>query len=248
MSAETLDQILACRRASWRDDHEYLDLAIAQQYGIYHDAAAVEAADVRGILQMFLFYNNEKGHVAKFLELCAFAPGAHILDCGCGTGEFDVLINQYRPDLQITLLNKNQAQLSCCPPGRRIHGDMHALPFLDGSFDVILLCYALGYGFIDAVFSEAARILRPGGQLVLADMPCVAANQEIGAEAILLLLGYKCYGNKRIHAVAKAYGFTWMRSASPRHLHPSVVPLWTEHERTLVFRDVRAVVTVYEKI
>lgn len=243
----TIAEMLAARRTAWRDAHEELDLTIARQYGLYHDDAAVEAAGVCGILQMFLFATSEPEHVARFLEFCVFPPGAHILDCGCGTGEFDALIRQQRPDVHITLFNKSLAQLSRCPPERRVRGDMHALPFLEDSFDVMLLCYTLGYGAIGQVFGEAARILRPGGQLVLADMVCIGANQETGAEAILLLLGYKCYGNDRIDAVAAAHGFTWARSASPHCLHPSVVPLWTEHERQLLFRDVWADVTVFEK-
>ena len=245
--AWSLAHVLAARRASWKAAHESLDLAIAKKYGIYHDDAAVEAAGVRGILQMFLFAPDDATHVERLLAFADFPRGASILDCGCGTGELDLLIQQQRPDLRLTLLNKSLAQLSCCPPERRVQSDMHALPFCDASFDAMLLCYTLGYGAIDTVFSEAARILRPGGQLVLADMVCVAANQETGAEAILLLLGYKCYGNAHIDAVATSRGFTWVRSASPRHLHPSVVPLWTEHERQLLFRDVWAEVAVFEK-
>ena len=247
MSAETLAHALASRRTEWRAAHEQLDLAIAKKYGIYHDDAAVEVAGVRGILQMFLFNTDDAEHVATLLSLCVFPPDSHILDCGCGTGEMDVLIKDQRPDLRLTLLNKSLTQLSRCPPESRVRGDMHVLPFRDGSFNAMLLCYTLGYGSIETVFSEAARILRPGGQLVLADMVCIAASQETGAEAILLLLGYKCYGIDRIDAAAAARGFTWVRSASPHHLHPSVAPLWTEHERQLLFRDVWAEVAVFEK-
>lgn len=243
----TVAEVLAARRAVWRDAHEHLDLAIAQQYGLYRDDKAVEATGVRGILQMFLFDTDEAKHVERFLALCDFPQGSHILDCGCGTGEMDVLIQQQRPDLRLTLLNKSMAQLRCCPCNDRIVGDMQTLPFADASCDGMLLCYTLGYGAIGAMFSEAARILRPGGQLALADMVCIGANQETGAEAILLLLGYKCYGNDRIDAVAASHGFTWVRSASPHCLHPAVVPLWTEHERQLLFRDVWADVTVFEK-
>jgi ArsR family transcriptional regulator len=45
-------------------------------------------------------------------------------------------------------------------------GDMHALPFDDGSFDVVMLMNCLTYASDPArVVAEAARVLRPGGAL-----------------------------------------------------------------------------------
>jgi len=46
-------------------------------------------------------------------------------------------------------------------------GDMHQLPVADASFDTVLLMHALTYTRQPAkVFSEVARVLRPGGQLL----------------------------------------------------------------------------------
>jgi len=46
-------------------------------------------------------------------------------------------------------------------------GDMHQLPVTDESFDTLLLMHALTYTRQpDKVFSEAARVLRPGGRLL----------------------------------------------------------------------------------
>ncbi len=50
-------------------------------------------------------------------------------------------------------------------------GDMHALPFSDASFDTIFLMHALTYTNQPAVvISEAARVLRKGGKLVLSTL------------------------------------------------------------------------------
>jgi Methylase involved in ubiquinone/menaquinone biosynthesis len=50
-------------------------------------------------------------------------------------------------------------------------GDMHALPFGAGSFDLVVLMHALTYANRPAVaVAEAARVLRPGGRLLLTSL------------------------------------------------------------------------------
>ena len=50
-------------------------------------------------------------------------------------------------------------------------GDMHALPFDDGHFDLVVLMHALTYADEPArAVAEAARVLRPGGRLLLTSL------------------------------------------------------------------------------
>ena len=50
-------------------------------------------------------------------------------------------------------------------------GDMHALPFADASFDLVVLMHALTYSAKPAqAVAEAARTLRPGGRLLLSSL------------------------------------------------------------------------------
>ena len=50
-------------------------------------------------------------------------------------------------------------------------GDMHALPFKDGSFDLVVLMHALTYADKPAqAVAEAARVLRRGGRLLLSSL------------------------------------------------------------------------------
>ena len=50
-------------------------------------------------------------------------------------------------------------------------GDVHALPFLDGSFDHVLLLHVLTYATDPQLaLREAARVLRPGGDLVVSTL------------------------------------------------------------------------------
>ena len=50
-------------------------------------------------------------------------------------------------------------------------GDMHALPFPDESFDLVVLMHALTYASKPAqAVAEAARVLRRGGRLLLSSL------------------------------------------------------------------------------
>jgi SAM-dependent methyltransferase len=50
-------------------------------------------------------------------------------------------------------------------------GDMHALPFADDRFDLVVLMHALTYAAKPAqAVAEAARVLRPGGRLLLSSL------------------------------------------------------------------------------
>jgi len=52
-----------------------------------------------------------------------------------------------------------------------IEGDMHALPFADASFDLAVLMHALTYAEKPAqAVTDAARVLRPGGRLLLSSL------------------------------------------------------------------------------
>jgi arsenite methyltransferase len=63
------------------------------------------------------------------------------------------------------------------------NADARELPFLDGSFDVVLSSFAI-HNIYDAVGREKAireihRVLKPGGQLVLADIRHTAQYADI---------------------------------------------------------------------
>jgi ArsR family transcriptional regulator len=50
-------------------------------------------------------------------------------------------------------------------------GDMHALPFKDNSFDLVVLMHALTYSSKPAqAVAEAARVMRRGGRLLLSSL------------------------------------------------------------------------------
>ncbi len=61
-------------------------------------------------------------------------------------------------------------------------GDMHALPFADAHFDLVVLMHALTYAEHPAqAVAEAARVLRPGGRLLLTSLARHEHRGVVGA-------------------------------------------------------------------
>lgn len=142
---------------------------------IYHDDALVGrltreiVSKGHRILQSHKFGNSDREHVATLLQLMD-PPGPRLLDLGCGVGEMSRLMKILRPDLEPVLLNLSEAQLEMCPDFPKVCGKIDAIPCGDSTFDAALLAYALGHGSLIATCSEVARVLRPGGHLLVYDI------------------------------------------------------------------------------
>jgi len=123
------------------------------------------------ILQGFRLETTDAAHIEALLSHMQPEFGSAWVDIGCGFGEPARLMLEARPDLRFDLVNDNDFQLSHVPAHLSAHrADMHALPFLDATFDGAMFLYALCHanGLVDAL-REAARVVRPGGRLFVFD-------------------------------------------------------------------------------
>jgi len=96
-----------------------------------------------------------------------------VLDAGSGDGAAASAFAPYCRSL--TCIDTNARQIEAAGERLRKHkhvrtqvADVHALPFAEGSFDTVLLFHTLTYAENPArAVEECARVLRPGGRLVL---------------------------------------------------------------------------------
>jgi ArsR family transcriptional regulator len=104
-----------------------------------------------------------------------------VLDVGSGDGAAAAAIAPYCRSLTCIDVNERLVEAARARLGRLGHvraqvADAHELPFPDASFDAVLVFHTLTYAERPArVLAEAARVLRPGGRLVVL---CLDEHQQ----------------------------------------------------------------------
>ncbi len=102
-------------------------------------------------------------HTRRMMALAELAPGASVLDLGAGAGEAVALLRS---------LGFEARGIDREPRSDLVEtGDLLHTPFPDGSFDAVLSqCAFFVSGDQRGALKEAARLLRPGGKLLLSDL------------------------------------------------------------------------------
>jgi 2-polyprenyl-3-methyl-5-hydroxy-6-metoxy-1,4-benzoquinol methylase len=105
-------------------------------------------------------------------------PGTRALDLGCGTGSLTVLLARqgltvealdHSPDMLAVARSKTEAE-GLSGSVTFSEGDIRSIPLPDASFDVVTCQRVLHHvAEADAVISEVARVLKPGGVFYLSD-------------------------------------------------------------------------------
>ncbi len=104
------------------------------------------------------------------LDAARVTPGTHLLDAGCGTGLL-VLLASLR-GAQVAAFDASAPLLEIVrervPAADVREGDLEALPFEDATFDAVTAVNSIFYAQdMKAAMGELARVVRPGGRVVV---------------------------------------------------------------------------------
>jgi len=113
----------------------------------------------------------------RFLEPSLAASPRRVLDVGCGTGYFTRHVAGQLRKSTVVGLDQDGGRLALArslaqsPNVRFERGDIYAMPFDDGSFDLVFTRFALVHATDPTqAFAEMARVTRAGGVVLAYDM------------------------------------------------------------------------------
>lgn len=119
-------------------------------------------------------------------QVRAGAPsGAHVLDIGCGGGQFLEALARVRPDLRLAGVEPSAPLLRRAAERLRPHevdlrqAPAEALPFADHRFDVVVSLFAVKHWpDLARGLRECARVTRPGGRLIIVEIDASADRRR----------------------------------------------------------------------
>ena len=180
----------------------------------------------------------------------SFPPGARVLEIGCGTGEQTLSLASRSPDaaihsVEISTESLARARDRVARAGLRnvrfVQADLFALPFEDGCFDHVFVCFVLEHlSEPEQALSVIRSLIRPGGTLTVMEgdhgscyyHPQTEAARQAWASLITvqsLAQGDALIG-RRLYPLLAGAGFTDV-SVAPRMVyadeaHPAEMDLF----------------------
>ncbi len=126
---------------------------------------------------------RERTFKAALIEQAGIAAGQRVLDLACGTGTLSIGIKQRCPQATVTgidgdpdiLAIASRKAAAAAVPIQLDHGLSWQLPYPDTHFDCVvssLFFHHLCWRDKERTARELFRVLRPGGQLHVADWGC----------------------------------------------------------------------------
>jgi ubiquinone/menaquinone biosynthesis methyltransferase len=136
-------------------------------------------ADRYDFITRFLSYGQDRRWKRRLVALADIVPSDRVLDLACGTGDilFEALHRGPRRavglDLTFRMIQIARVAADSRPGrvnARFLVGDMLALPFPAGGFDVVMTGYGLrNVPHLHLAIQEIHRVLAPGGRLLSLD-------------------------------------------------------------------------------
>ena len=128
-------------------------------------------ADRYDFITVVLSYGQDRRWKRRLIDLAAPRPGARALDLATGTGDIAFALADRGARVVGLDITFRMIQLARAKgAGHFLVGDMIALPFPSGSFDIVTTGYGLrNVPDLTKAIEEIGRVLSPGGQLLSLD-------------------------------------------------------------------------------
>jgi SAM-dependent methyltransferase len=137
-----------------------------------------------------LYERGRPGWPAAALDLAGVPSGARVLDLGAGTGKLTTLLcDCFAEVVAVEPADAMRAVLARrAPRAEVLAGTAQEVPLADASVDAVFAAQAFHWFDDERGLAEIARVLRPGGVLVLLwNVPAAPWEPSAGAaEAVLL--------------------------------------------------------------
>jgi len=197
---------------------ESVILTSAQLRQLFDDSAIIyDRVDALGSFGRGLIYRQEA------LGRAGLHPGARVLDVACGTGLMSLAASRLTRG-EVTLIGVDPSPGMSAQARAKLSFEIHegvaeALPVPDASFDFVMMGYALRHVTDwDRAFREFARVLRPGGRVLLLEITRPASrggkiffDNYFGG--VLPALGWLTTGKLRAW---RLYRYYWRTMAAAR--------------------------------
>ncbi|MEW6361213.1 MAG: class I SAM-dependent methyltransferase [Pyrinomonadaceae bacterium] len=159
--------------------------------------------------------NGYRDSVARFLRSLDLEINrdSMVLDAGSGTGIVTMALHKagFRPKKTVAFdLSRNSLQLAIGQARKEknvdaanietVQGNVLCLPFADNCFDLVLSCGVLEYVPLDDGLKETARVLKPGGKLVL-----LPVKPSLVGSVLELLYNFKIHPLEDVRKISQKY-------------------------------------------
>ena len=183
----------ACERAAIAADRQRLSAIQAERDAAAQKYFNAHAHEWDGIRSLHIAEGEVERAVVRILD--GLVQG-HLLDIGTGTGRMVELLAARAS--RVTALDRSPEMLRFArsrlagfsTPVDLVHGDFERLPLADGDVATAIMHQVLHYARApDAVIAELARVLAPGGSVLIVDF-APHDREELRREAAHARLGF----------------------------------------------------------